>query len=62
MRRLIEFSISLIQITCNIITMTKSDAANMEKVKTIVNDFLQDAKKVDDIIANPTKKQEMVKA
>ena len=52
----------LIDSTNKIITMTKSDAANMEKVKTIVNDFLQDAKKVDDIIANPAKKQEMVKA
>lgn len=52
----------LIDSTNKIITMTKSDATNKEKIKTIVNDFLQDAKKVDDIIANPAKKQEMVKA
>jgi len=52
----------LIDSTNKIITMTKSDATNKEKVKTAVNDFLQDAKKVDDIIANPAKKQEMVKA
>lgn len=52
----------LIDSTNKIITMTKSDATNKEKIKTIVNDFLQDAKKVDDIIANPAKKQEMVNA
>lgn len=52
----------LIDSTNKIITMTKSDATNQEKIKTIVNDFLQDAKKVDDIIVNPAKKQEMVKA
>ena len=52
----------LIDSTNKIIAMTKSDATNKEKIKTIVNDFLQDAKKVDDIIANPAKKQEMVKA
>lgn len=52
----------LIDSTNKIITMTKSDATNTEKIKTAVNDFLQDAKKVDDIIANPAKKQEMVKA
>ena len=52
----------LIDSTNRIITMTKSDATDKEKIKTIINDFLQDAKKVDDIIANPAKKQEMVKA
>ena len=52
----------LIDSTNKIITMTKSDATDKEKVKTAVSDFLQDAKKVDDIIANPAKKQEMVKA
>lgn len=52
----------LIDSTNKIITMTKSDATDKEKIKTIITDFLQDAKKVDDIIANPAKKQEMVKA
>lgn len=52
----------LIDSTNKIITMTKSDATDKEKMKTIINDFLKDAKRVDDIIANPTKKQEMVKA
>ena len=52
----------LIDSTNKIITMTKSDATDKEKVKTVVSDFLQDAKKVDDIIANRAKKQEMVKA
>ena len=52
----------LIDSTNKIITMTKSDATDKEKMKTIINDFLQDAKKVEDIIANPAKKQEMVKA
>jgi len=52
----------LIDSTNKIITMTKSDATDKEKIKTTINDFLQDAKKVDDIIANPAKKQEMVKA
>lgn len=52
----------LIDSTNKIITMTKSDATDKEKIKTIINDFLKDAKRVDDIIANPAKKQEMVKA
>lgn len=52
----------LIDSTNKIITMTKSDATDKEKIKTVITDFLQDAKKVDDIIANPAKKQEMVKA
>ena len=50
----------LIDSTNNIITITKKDVLETEALKKKINDFLEDAKKVDDIIANPETEQEMV--
>lgn len=50
----------LINSTNNLIKITKEDVLKPEALRKKVNDFLQDAKKVDDIIANPTTEQEMV--
>ena len=50
----------LIDSTNNIITITKKDVLETEALKKKINNFLEDAKKVDDIIANPETEQEMV--
>lgn len=50
----------LIDSTNNLIKITKEDVLRTELLKKTINDFLQDAKKVDDIIANPSTEQEMV--
>ena len=50
----------LINSTNNIITITKKDVLETEALKKKINDFLEDAKKVDDIITNPETEQEMV--